>query len=288
MSKFARVLSALTMFAGASAGGVFLVNAAASLPALADEEHSQTIPNFSSANYGWLTIDDEFKPMTTGPRPIRNDPNYRYYGNQSGHQPNFRVSDAGNPVLTEWSREIMRKSNTDVIDGNFPYTFQSRCMPGGVPGQLAGVFEPVYFAQSAKEVLMMWQRDHVVRHIYMNVPHTKDPKPSWYGESVGHYEGDTLVVDTIGLSTKSFVDNWGTPHSEKLHVVERYRLVNGGYTLQGVVTMEDPIAFTEPYSVYQQWRRQDFPMIESVCAEGVNSYYGSTDSSVPVAEKPDF
>jgi len=249
----------------------------------------ETIPNFSSAKYGWLTVDDELKPMTAGPRPVRNDPKYPYYGNQSGTQPTFRVSDADNPILTEWSRAIMRKSNAEVIAGKYPYLFQAVCMPGGVPGQLAGVFEPVYWVQTEKEVLMIWQRDHVVRHIYMNVPHSKNPKPSWYGESVGHYEnGDTLVVDTIGLSPKAPIDNWRTPHSDKLHVVERYRLVNGGYTLQGIATLEDLIALTAPLTVYQQWQREDYPMLESTCAEGVNSYYGSTDASVPIADKPDF
>jgi len=248
----------------------------------------QNIPNFSSPNYGWLTVDDELKPMTSGPRPVRADPKYPYYGNQSGTQPTFRISDTSNPILTEWSKEIMRKSNAEAIAGKYPYLFQARCMPGGVPGQLAGVFEPVYFVQTPAVVTMIWQRDHVVRHIYMNVPHTKDPKPSWYGESIGQYQGDELVIDTIGFNTKSYVDNWRTPHSDKLHVVERYRLTNGGYTLQGIVTVEDPIAFTTPWTVYQQWQREEYPMLESTCADGANSYYGSDDASVPIAEKADF
>jgi hypothetical protein len=251
-------------------------------------EPGQQIPNFSSPNYGWLTVDDELKPMTAGPRPVRNDPKYPYYGNQSGTQPTYRISDTGNPVLTEWSRAIMRTSNAEAIAGKYPYLFQALCMPGGVPGQLAGVFEPVYWVQTEKEVLMIWQRDHVVRHIYMNVPHSKDVKPSWYGESVGHYEGNTLVVDTIGLSTKAPIDNWRTPHSEKLHVVERYSLTNGGYTLLGVVTVEDPIALTAPLTMYQQWKRQDDPMLESTCSEGANSYYGDNDASAPTADKSDF
>jgi hypothetical protein len=75
---------------------------------------------------------------------------------------------------------------------------------------------------------MLHQHDNDVRRIHLNVPHSANVKPSWYGESVGHYEGDTLVVDTIGLNDKTFVDNFRTPHSDKLHVVERYRLVEGG------------------------------------------------------------
>ena len=73
---------------------------------------------------------------------------------------------------------------------------------------------------------MIWQRDHMVRRIYMTDRHSENVKPSWFGESIGHYESDgTLVVDTIGLSTQnSFLDWYRTPHSEKEHVTERYRL----------------------------------------------------------------
>jgi hypothetical protein len=63
---------------------------------------------------------------------------------------------------------------------------------------------------------MLWQMDQQVRHIYMDVPHSANPRPSWYGESVGHWEGDTLVVDTIGQNTKTFIDNYRTPHTRKL------------------------------------------------------------------------
>ena len=100
---------------------------------------------------------------------------------------------------------------------------------------------------------MIWQMDHQVRHVYLNVPHSANPKPSWYGESVGHYEGDTLVVDTIGQNTQTFIDNYRTPHSEKLHVVERYHLVEGGKTLQAEITIEDPGAFRKPWRIREVW-----------------------------------
>ena len=97
-------------------------------------------------------------------------------------------------------------------------------------------------------------------HGYMNVPHSPDPKPSWYGESLGHYEGDTLVVDTIGQDTRTFVDNYRTPHSENLHVVERYHLVQNGNVLQADVTIEDPAVFVSPLRVVHRWRRVAGPM----------------------------
>jgi len=255
----------------------------------ADEEIIRVVPNFTSTKYGWLAVDDELKPMMSGPRPVRADPAHPYNGNQSGLQPTLRVSDLNSPILTDWSKEIMKPANEETKAGTFPYSFQARCMPGGVPGQLLGIFEPLYFVQTKDMVYLIWQRDHVVRRIYMNRKHTANPKPSWYGESVGHYEGDTLVVDTIGLSSKAPIDNWRTPHSEQLHVIERFQLVDAGEALHAIVTIEDPIALTAPLTVYQRWNKLDGEIVEVACSENNTSHMiGGADDPVPVSDKPDF
>ena len=116
--------------------------------------------------------------------------------------------------------------------------------------------------------------------------HSQNPKPSWYGESVGHYEGDTLVVDTIGLNAKTFVDNYRTPHSEKLHVIERYRLTNNGQVLENLIWAEDPDTFNQPWSGIQRYRKeQRGPLDEQVCAENNAALF---DYNVPQARQPDF
>jgi hypothetical protein len=114
--------------------------------------------------------------------------------------------------------------------------------------------------------------------------------PSWYGESVGHYEdGDTLVVDTIGISTKSFVDNYRTPHTGRLHVVERFRLIDGCKMLEDFITVDDPGAFTTPWSAVQRFRRQNpRVMVEDVCAENNYNYFNYDVAPLPEAAKPDF
>ena len=126
-----------------------------------------------------------------------------------------------------------------------------------------------------------------VRHIYLDVPHSASPKPSWYGESVGHYEGDTLVVDTIGFNTKTVLDVYRTPHSEKLHVVERWRTVNAGKELEVTITVEDPDAFYQPWTTRVRDQREQEPFLEVVCAEN-NLNFGLFDFDMPVATKPDF
>ncbi len=104
-------------------------------------------------------------------------------------------------------------------------------------------------------------------HIYLNVPHSANVKPSWFGESVGRYEGDTLVVDTIGLNTKTVVDSFRTPHTEKLHVVERWHLIDGGNMLEVNITVDDPDAFYRPWQTYQRYQRGQRPLAEDICAE---------------------
>jgi hypothetical protein len=136
---------------------------------------------------------------------------------------------------------------------------------------------------------MIIEQDSMTRHIYMDVPHSTDLAPSWHGESVGHYEGDTLVVDTIGLNDRTFVDNYRTPHTTQIHVVERFGLTDKGKTLQVHVTVDDPGAFNMSWSAIQRYRRvQRAPLEEQPCAENNSNYLNESVRPIPVADKPDF
>jgi hypothetical protein len=103
---------------------------------------------------------------------------------------------------------------------------------------------PTVFLQTPKVVWIVFFGNQQIRRVYMDVPHSENPKPSWYGESVGHYEGDTLVIDTIGLNTRTFVDVYRTPHTEKLHVVEHWHMIDDGKMMEATFTVDDPDAFT--------------------------------------------
>jgi hypothetical protein len=130
----------------------------------------------------------------------------------------------------------------------------------------------------------------MVRHIYLTDRHSANVKPSWFGESIGHYEnGDTLVVDTIGLNDKTFVDSYRTPHTTQLHVVERFRIVDEGKALDVSIHVEDSGAFTTPWNARQHYRRAtDGPQVESACAENNNAWFGYAVEPIPQADKPDF
>ena len=198
-------------------------------PAIGAEQIS--VPNFApNGNVGWIASGKgfgvDFVQPTSGPGPVTNDPAYPYLTNaeaaRTGRQPTYRVADLSNPILKPWVVEEMRKANAEVIAGKIPFTADSRCYPAGVPSFLLFPANPVRFIQTPRQVLMIWQQDAQIRRVYLNQPHSTDPKPSWYGESVGHYEGgDTLVVDTIAQNDKTFVDNYRTPHTTQMHVIER-------------------------------------------------------------------
>ena len=259
---------------------------------------SAGIPDFASANFGWQTnvADWQAPPPGQGHGPIGTDPAHPYLSNAEagriGAQPTLRLGNSKDPVLKPWAAKVMADSNEEALKGirQVPFAAQARCYPGGVPGQLLFPFEPFYFIQTAKEVWMIWQRDHMVRRVFLTAKHSPRVKPSWFGESIGHYEnGDTLVVDTIGLSTKnSYIDNFRTPHTEDLHVVERFTVSPDGKNLTAVATVDDPGAFNEPLTMQQRWFKVNAPMAETVCAENNDDFFHQNLFPLPEAKTSDF
>jgi hypothetical protein len=213
------------------------------------------------------------------------DPAHPYVPNNPRKQATFRIADLTDPNLMPWARERMRKANEAVLAGKIAFTPRSSCMPAGVPAFMLFIVEPVFFVQSPKEVAVIYTGDAQVRHVYLDQPHSARPKPSWYGESVGRYDGDTLVIDSTGFNEKTFVDNYRTPHTGKLHVVERWKLVEEGKILEVRFVAEDPDTFVKPWSGAQRYRRVRGEMTEQVCAENNAAWF---DYHVPVAAKPDF
>src|SRR6266581_1461583 len=252
------------------------------------------IPELASTTFAWLAVGADWLEAPAGLRgPIRADPEHPLHSNLDGPgQVTLRMGNYKDPVLKPWAAEQMRASNEEALSGKraVPFAAQARCYPGGVPGQLLFPAEPFYFIQTPKQVWMIWQRDHMVRRIYLTDKHSNNVKPSWFGESIGRYEnGDTLVIDTIGLSTKnSYIDNFRTPHTKKLHVVERFKLSADERTLEATVTVEDPDTFNESLHMVQRWRKVNNPLMETVCAEDNFDYFHQNLFPIPEAEKPDF
>jgi hypothetical protein len=296
MFQFTAIARSQSVFAGVVAAAILV------WPAIAAD--SGAIPNFSpDSRTGWIAgvpdgetpIGDDFLQPLSGPGPVTFDRAHPYIDNQlarrTGKQPTNRVADLSNPILQPWVREELRKLNARALTETMLFTPKERCWPIGVPGFLLYPVTPVYFLQTPTQVVMIWEEDHMARHVYLTDRHSPNVKPSWFGESIGHYEnGDTLVVDTIGLNTRTFVDSYRTPHTERLHVIERFKIIEGGKALEAIAHVEDPGAFNMPWSAMQRYRRADRgPMGEAVCAEN-NAKFFDYDKiePIPTADKPDF
>jgi hypothetical protein len=249
------------------------------------------IPQLESSTFGWSKIADDFQPPASGPGPVTYEKDHPYVpNNDRGRQVTFRIADLTNPILKPWTIDKMREQNELAAAGKRAYEARASCRPGGVPGFLVmGRVNPLFFVQGKNEVLLINEGGPEVRRVFLNVPHSAHPKISPYGESVGHYEGsDTLIVDTIGLSDDTYIDNYRTPHTTQLHVIERFQLTEGGKTLQVTIRVEDPGAFNMPWSARQTFHRtRAGAMEEAVCAEN-NIAFDASVSEIPKADRPDF
>jgi hypothetical protein len=263
--------------------------AMAASPGMAQSRPPVFSPNAQTA---WVGIGiGAFIPVPGSPAPVGQDPTRRYISNDestaTGQQPNQRISDVGNPNLQQWAKDVMRKDNENVLAGKFAFTARSACQAAGVPGFDVLLGGALSILQSPTEVTMIFSGNGETRHIYLNVPHSDNLKPSWYGESVGHYEGDTLAVDTIGLNDKTFLDNYRTPHTDKLHVTERWRLIEDGKKLEILINIDDPGTFKQPFQELRRYDRVRRTFAEDICSENNINPFG-IDYGTPTAAKPDF
>ena len=242
---------------------------------------SSAAPNFDAGMLGWVHDGGAtFPPVAGSPSPVVQDPKQPFISQGAS----WRIGDLSNPNLKPWVKEVMKKDNDEINHGKIAFQARSSCLPSGIPNMFLPA-NTLLVLQTPKQVVMIKQGGTEVRHVYMNVPHSKSVKPSWYGESVGHYEGDTLVVDTIGQNNKTVVDAYRTPHTERLHVVERWRLIDGGKVLEAKITVDDPDTFNQPWSTVVRHERGTDPYLEDVCAENNTNLF---DYHMPVATKADF
>ena len=259
----------------------------------------------------------------------------------SGHGPIFNITrkadgtldsripvgDYTNPVLKPEAAQTLEERGKISLGGSAFPSPHNQCWPEPPPFVLAIQFG-VQILQHADGVTLFYLSDHQVRHIRLNAPHRADMHPNWQGDSVGHYEGDTLVIDTIGIKLGPFstVDRNGTPHSEALHVTERYRLIDGQAAREAVlrheslynrefitsidrdarqygrgpvepdtrlnglqveITVEDQGAFTAPWSALVTYRPGTGDWPEAVCAENPRDISGA-EVAVPTADRREF
>jgi len=280
----------------------------AAAPTGSNANSTASIPNFSGV---WAhTSITGFEPLASGPTSLRN---LSRRGITSDNRQ--LVGDYRNPILKADAADIVKKHGEISLAGIGYPTPRNQCWPGGVP--FVFTTTGIQILQQPDEITILYYDDHEVRHVRMNQRHPRIITPSWFGDSVGHFEGDTLVIDTVGIKVGPYamVDWYGTPHTPALHVVERYRLLDyegakeglerdakenfqvqldtidpnyKGKHLQLQFTVEDEGVFKMPWSATMTYRPQVTEWEESVCAENPKKYGTEKDVAVPIAAKPDF
>jgi hypothetical protein len=158
-----------------------------------------------------------FAPPLAGPGPVTN----RKRSTNGASSLYGYAGDYTNPILKPQAAEIVKKYGEIELSGALAPNARNQCWPGPVPFILTNV--GMQMLQQPDKVTILYADTYEVRHVRLNQSHPADVTPSWYGDSVGHYEGDTLVIDTVGVKTDrpyAMVDWFGTPYSGALHVVE--------------------------------------------------------------------
>jgi hypothetical protein len=302
----------LLLVALIAAAGPALGQQAASVAGQASvgPQSAAPVPDFSGIwRHGSLPW---FVPPASGPGPVTNRSRRKDNGTSNYGE---LVGDYTNPILQPWAAEVVKKKGELSLAGVTYPNPANQCWPEPVPFLFKHM--AVQILQLPEKIVQLFNEDHEVRIVRLNQPHRAKVTPSWHGDAVGHYEGDTLVIDTVGIKTDrpyAMVDLFGTPYTEKLHVVERYQLLDRAAIKDGLAraakenwrpagpvnpayddkylevhfTIEDEGAFTTPWTATVIYLRDRLEWPEVVCAENTFSFHADKELGVPRADKPDF
>lgn len=185
----------------------------------------------------------------------------------------FASFSKGDPPMTLWGQAQFNAAKPSQGPRGVKLTETTdrvyKCFPPGMPYIYLQVF-PLQILQTPKELIELFEYDHTVRHIFTDGrKHPSDHTPSYKGHSIGHWEGDALVVDTIGLNGKIWLDRVGHPESDRMHIVERIHRVDDK-TLQVDFTFDDPNCYSKPWTAQLRNRvRPDWEILEHVCEDNL-------------------
>jgi hypothetical protein len=176
------------------------------------------------------------------------------------------------PQYTKPYEEQRAKDAAATARGEQIATGAITCMPYGVPSMMSVAVYPLEIIQTPKQITMIQEAFSEVRRVYVGKPPLPidEVPPSYHGRSVGRWEGDTLVIDTVGI--KESVQYQRIPHSDQMRITERVRLVSPDI-LHDQITIQDPVTLEKPYTYTLAYRKMpDYEMVEFVCAENNREY----------------
>jgi hypothetical protein len=206
-------------------------------------------------------------------------------GPPSGEPRTRRTIDGQPPPMLPWAAAVVADKMKAFREGRPIANMSANCVPNGVPQMMFLPPQlPMQIIESPGQVTILFEYFNTFRNIYLDAQHDEDPDPTYMGNSVGHWEGDTLVVDTIAITDKTTVEGV-IPHTLDLHVVERFRRTSAD-TLEILITVEDPKTFTKPYTYISPLKRVPGMKIqEYVCENNRNipDASGRTGIQMPTA-----
>jgi hypothetical protein len=226
---------------------------------------------FSAALFGQSTGQTPAKPAATKAQSAVGNNDISGVWNATRGNYDTASFSKGDPPMTPWGQAQFNaaKPSQGPRGVRLPETTDMvyKCFPPGMPYIYLQLF-PMQIIQTPKEVIELFEYDHMVRHIFIDGrKHPADVTPSYNGHSIGHWEGDTLVVDTIGLNGKMWLDRVGHPDSDQMHILERIHRVDDK-TLQVDFTFDDPKSYLKPWTALMRFRlRPDWDIIEDVCED---------------------
>jgi hypothetical protein len=183
-----------------------------------------------------------------------------------GYDRYIRPADGSEPPWQDWNSQSFEERAAAEAAGTPLYDPTASCYPSGIPRIIAAPY-PVEIVQTPETTVFLYETQHLFRVIYMNQTHPANIEPTAMGHAVGHWEGDTLVVDSLGFIDTTQIDEQGSKHSDAMHVVERIRKLENG-SLEVLFTIDDPKAFTKPWTSRRVWEwRPDVRFYEYVCEE---------------------
>ena len=186
---------------------------------------------------------------------------------EKGYKIRYPLVGGGEAPYLPWAAAEAKRRG-DAQKAGAPITDSvAQCLPHGIPRAMDAPY-PIKIVQTKKEVVILLEVQHLFRLVYLNEDHPKNLEPTYLGHSVGHWEGDTLVVDTTGMNTLTLINEAGDPHSDKLRVIERFSKSADGKVLTDLVTIDDPGAYSKPWSVEHKYNwHSEFRLMEYVCEE---------------------
>ena len=195
---------------------------------------------------------------------------------------------ADEPPMTAWGKEQFAKNKSGFGDHPFPIKetndpVYASCQPAGFPRAYAHPF-PFQILQVSGEVLIIFEWDSLRHQIFVDGrKHEEALGPSYMGDSIGHWEGDTLVADTVNFNDKTWLDRMGHPHSDQLHVIERIHLVDHDHLIDDL-TIDDAKAYTKPWTAHLTFARHAKWTLQEQFCEDENTFEGIESNEVTPAK----